>query len=46
VAIPKTDQAPAGRQTDGERFGRPSLPRRSETKAGGTGIYLACETRS
>jgi hypothetical protein len=34
--MPKTNQAPAGRQTDGERFGRPS----------GTGFYLACETRS
>jgi hypothetical protein len=36
VAMPKTGQAPAGRQTDGERFDRPS----------GTGIYLAGETRS
>jgi hypothetical protein len=36
VVMPKTGQAPAGRQTDGERFDRPS----------GTGIYLAGETRS
>jgi len=46
VVMPKTGQAPAGRPTDGERFGRPSLPRRSETKAGGTGFDLAGETRS
>jgi len=36
VVRPKTDQAPTGRQTEGERSGRPS----------GTGFYLVCETRS
>ena len=36
VLMPKTDQAPPGRQTDGESFGRPF----------GTGFYLAGETRS
>jgi len=36
VVRPKTEQAPTGRPTDGEGFGRPS----------GTGFYLAGETRS